>query len=512
MTPARSMKITLPTIKKTTRKILVKAPYAFTSSTTPSRTQTHWSYVTLSLAIFCLSLVILIGTHNGFGFISPVSSFLNPRTLFSQDDKTYQVFGYIPGWSQAKYDHVNFSGFDMLAFYDLPVAPDGNFYEDTKGYTQFKSQEAQDLFQRAKANGVKIIVSISQTSTVSIEKLLDDPEAQQVLIENTSREIEEAGIDGVVIDFNYEDEQTAYTQKYTDFVSLFKQSLSGKEVHVAVNTEVAEQSFYDITNLAAIADTLMISMDHLALLEERDSEISAPFYTYNEEAYWEDMGNALGDVSTLFEQNNIALEKAWYGNGEEYPMYKPVMGKTIPTSSPQTNTLSTPLSDELIDQLVSEVPTKAKESARKNLPLIARALEQEGVLTANVLSYALATIEHETAGTFEPIDEIKGEKSARRLGYEGGTNYYGRGFIQLTHLRNYKAFGMRIGMGDQLARNPDLASDPEVAAKILAAFFVDNGPARLARQGDFIAARRPVNPDAQAYSIANIAMKYRYTL
>ncbi len=506
------MKLTLPSIRKTTRKIFVKAPLTFTSTIHSSKTQTHWSYATLSLAVLCLSLVMLIGSQTGFGFISPVSSFLNPRTLFSQEDKTYKVFGYIPGWSEAKYDDVDFSGFDMLAFYDLPVQQDGNFYQDTKGYFQFKSAEARDLFQRAKANDVKILVSISQTSTSSIERLLDDPEAQQLLIDNTRYEIEEAGIDGVVIDFYYNDQHTGYTQKYTDFVSHFKQSLHGKEVHVAVNTEVAEQPFYDITNLAAIADTLMISMDHLALLEERDSEIVAPFYTYNEESYWEDMGNALGDVSTLFEQDNIALEKAWYGNGEEYPMYKPVMGKSIPSSSPQTNTLSTPLNNDLIEQLVAEVPTKAKASARKNLPLIAKALEQEGVLTANVLSYALATIEHETAGTFEPIDEIKGEKSARRLGYEGGTNYYGRGFIQLTHLRNYKAFGMRIGMGDELARNPELASDPEVAAKILAAFFVDNGPAKLARQGDFIAARRPVNPDMQAYSIANLAMKYRYIL
>lgn len=506
------MKITLPTVKKTTRRILVKAPYTFTASISPEKTQTHWSYVTLALAIFCLSLIILIGSHNGFGFISPVSSFLNPRTLFSQDDKTYKVFGYIPGWSETKYDDVDFSGFDMLAFYDLPVGQDGNFYEDTKGYTQFNSTDAQDLFQRARAEDVKIIVSISQTSPRSIERLLDDKEAQQLLIGNTKDAIEEAGIDGVVIDFHYEDGQTAYTQKYTDFVSLFKESLPGKEVHVAVNTEVAEEPFYDITSLAAIADTLMISMDHIALLEERDSKMSAPFYTYNEEAYWEDMGNALGNVSTLFEQDNIALEKAWYGNGEEYPMYKPVMGKTIPVSSQQTNTLSTPLSDALIDQLVVEVPSKAKASARKNLPVIAKALEREGILTENILSYALATIEHETAGTFEPIDEIKGEKSARRLGYEGGTNYYGRGFIQLTHLRNYKAFGMRIGMGDELARNPERASDPEVAAKILAAFFVDNGPARLARQGNFIAARRPVNPDMQAYSIANLAMKYRYIL
>src|SRR5207244_2761453 len=103
-------------------------------------------------------------------------------------------------------------------------------------------------------------------------------------------------------------------------------------------------------------------------------------------------------------------------------------------------------------------PVSSQQAAQKNLPLIAKALEEEHILTPNVLAYALATIEHETAGTFEPIDEIKGRKSARRLGYEGGTNYFGRGFIQLTHLRNYKKVGERIGMGDDLVKNPTLAS------------------------------------------------------
>jgi hypothetical protein len=166
------------------------------------------------------------------------------------------------------------------------------------------------------------------------------------------------------------------------------------------------------------------------------------------------------------------------------------------------------LDSEKVDRLVSEVPSKAREAARRNIPLIGKALEEEGILDSNVLSYALATIEHETDATFEPLHEIQGRFSARRLGYEGGTNYFGRGFIQLTHLRNYRMVGERIGMGDQLARNPELASNPEVSAKILAAFFKDNNVANLASRGQFIAARRPVNPDYNGYKVASLAWKY----
>jgi putative chitinase len=98
------------------------------------------------------------------------------------------------------------------------------------------------------------------------------------------------------------------------------------------------------------------------------------------------------------------------------------------------------------------------------------------------------------------------------LGYEGGTDYFGRGFIQLTHLRNYQRIGQRIGMGDQLVQNPELASKPEVAAKVLAAFFKDNNVANLASSGDFVDARDPVNPDYYAYAIAKMALKYLYSI
>ena len=502
----------LPLFSRHGRKVFLKSPSSFSPSGTRPLSRTGWSYITLSLASFCLFLIIVLGTQNGFGFISPVSSFLNPLTLFSQEEKTYKVFGYIPGWSDAKYDDVDFSGFDMLAFYDVPVKADGSLNDEAKGYSKVTSSEASDLFQMAHAHGVEVVLTISQSSNQSIERILDSQEVQERLINQTASLIEETGTDGVAIEFAYFAADGSYQKKYTDFVSKFKNSLPDKSVHVALGTDAVEKPFYNIASLDSVSDTLLFSMSEVALLEQSGDEIQAPEYTYQEEKYWEDVSNSLKEVSAFFTDKNVALEKAWYGNGDQYPMYKPVAKKALENKSVSTNTLSTPLSEEVIDQVTAKVPAKAKAAARKNLPYIAKALEDEGILTPNVLAYALATIEHETASTFEPIDEIAGAKSARRLGYEGGNNYYGRGFIQLTHLRNYKTFGERIGMGDKLARNPELASSPEVAAKILAAFFVDNGPAKLANKGDFITARRPINPDVHGYSIANIAMKYRYIL
>lgn len=167
-----------------------------------------------------------------------------------------------------------------------------------------------------------------------------------------------------------------------------------------------------------------------------------------------------------------------------------------------------PIDQETIDKLAFSAPPESRASARKAIPLVAKALQKEDILDSNVLAYALATIEHETDGTFEPIEEREGRWNALRFGYEGGTDYFGRGFIQLTHLRNYQMFGERIGIGDRLVENPDLATSPEIAAKILAAYFKDNNVAFLASQGQFVAARTPINPDNNGWRVASLAYKY----
>jgi len=160
-----------------------------------------------------------------------------------------------------------------------------------------------------------------------------------------------------------------------------------------------------------------------------------------------------------------------------------------------------PISDTAVTQVARIADVKNKESVMTNVPLIAKALKDEGIYSKRVMAYALATVEHETAQTFEPIEEINGRAHARRLGYSGGDNYYGRGFIQLTHDYNYKKYGERLGLGSKLVDDPSLALDKAVSARILAAYFKDQGVAEIANN-NFINARRLINKDRRARSIA----------
>lgn len=144
------------------------------------------------------------------------------------------------------------------------------------------------------------------------------------------------------------------------------------------------------------------------------------------------------------------------------------------------------------------------------LPLVLQALSEAGLAHPAMTLAALATIRAETAG-FAPIGEFvsaynttPGERPYGKYDFRrdigngavgDGERFRGRGFIQLTGRANYQAYSQRLGMGDALIQNPDLANDPLLAARLLAAFLRDKAAVieqALARR-DFATARKAVN-------------------
>lgn len=133
-------------------------------------------------------------------------------------------------------------------------------------------------------------------------------------------------------------------------------------------------------------------------------------------------------------------------------------------------------------------PGTPLKNIEDNLPFILRALEEEELVDKPMVLMALATIRAET-GNFMPISEFPSRFNTappgpnfnrydRRtdLGNQGppdGERFKGRGYIQLTGRNNYERYGHIIGLGTQLADEPDLANTPQFAAKILARFLKD---------------------------------------
>jgi putative chitinase len=146
------------------------------------------------------------------------------------------------------------------------------------------------------------------------------------------------------------------------------------------------------------------------------------------------------------------------------------------------------------------------------------------------LADMLATAWWETGKTMQPVREAfyvsKDFKTAeawrkRNLRYYP---YYGRGFVQLTWLRNYQLAGRKLGI--DLAADPDRVMEPRLAVAIMfdgmkEGWFtgkalddyiddIDEGDAEDLRE--YINARRIINGTDKAATIGQIALKFERAL
>ena len=146
--------------------------------------------------------------------------------------------------------------------------------------------------------------------------------------------------------------------------------------------------------------------------------------------------------------------------------------------------------------------------------LIVRTCLEEGITDERQIAYVLATAEHESQNFTKP-EEDYGRQQATRLGYEGGEDFFGRGYAHLTHRDNYQRLGDALGRGDDLVNNPALAADPEIASRVLVVgmrdgLFTTRGLGDYINENgvDYAEARRIINGTDRQHDIADLARNW----
>jgi hypothetical protein len=136
--------------------------------------------------------------------------------------------------------------------------------------------------------------------------------------------------------------------------------------------------------------------------------------------------------------------------------------------------------------------------------------QRQNVRLPTQIAYILATAEHESG--FTPIRErftAAREPERRSLSYYP---YYGRGYVQLTHKRNYEFYSTRFSI--DMVADPDLALQPNLALFILVhGIMRGTFGAPLTQfindtRTDFLHARQSVNAMDQAQHIAGMAQNW----
>ena len=163
--------------------------------------------------------------------------------------------------------------------------------------------------------------------------------------------------------------------------------------------------------------------------------------------------------------------------------------------------------------MASGILTGKGKMKTKNIELIKKIAGQYGFTLPQELAYILATVEHETNGTFEPVVEsywLDNPDAYNKKHHPNYYPYYGRGFVQLTWLANYKKFSDILGV--DLVANPELVLDPTNSAIILVYGFKFGSftGKKLsdyvgAEKQDFVKARKCINGTDRAEHIAGLA-------
>lgn len=152
--------------------------------------------------------------------------------------------------------------------------------------------------------------------------------------------------------------------------------------------------------------------------------------------------------------------------------------------------------------------------------LLAAVEADDDVADVRWLAYMFATVKHECANTWRPIEEYgkgKGLKYGKPVTVtdpaDGKTYtnvYYGRGYVQLTWDYNYR--GMGSALKNRLLYEPSLALDAKVAYEVMSlgmrkGMFTGKKLADYINDArcDYVNARRIINGTDQAQRIAGYA-------
>src|SRR5258708_31813913 len=170
-----------------------------------------WSSKTTRYRLAAALDLVLIMTilFNGFKpaqrLVSPFfANSLNKVKLFHFNGQlaTKEAFAFAPGWVPDALNRIDFNGLSTLAYFDVPILPDGNLNQSSTGFQTFQAQ-AGDLVQKAHAFGTKVVLVATQGNNDTIKTFLDDTGAQNTFTKQIIQQVKDNNIDGVNLNIEY---------------------------------------------------------------------------------------------------------------------------------------------------------------------------------------------------------------------------------------------------------------------------------------------------------------------
>ena len=199
-------------------------------------------------------------------------------------------------------DHVdleqaNFDSLSTLAYFAAPLDREGNILRGSRGYEALNMHKTKRLFEKAKAAGTDILLTVTQFNNTDMETLLGNSVHSNNAIRQIVQEVNSKGFGGANIDFEYDgDAGELLRQQFSQFIRVLKETMhrqvKSSQISVSVIPSAGKQStLYDIAKLSQVADSIVMMAYEYGSPRSSVVMPTAPMGGATQGKYW-------GDIAT----------------------------------------------------------------------------------------------------------------------------------------------------------------------------------------------------------------------
>ncbi len=300
----------------------------------------------LKKTILILILIIAAGLFLYFKY--PTTSPFKSATylilsLFQPHKKlSKESIGFLAYWRMDDEDiaSIHFETLSQIIYFSLSVGQDGHLIkvvnnQTDPGWLRWKGPKVRNLIARTQIMGAKFSLSVAMQKNKTIESFLNNPTAQQNLIDDLKLEIKETKIDGINLDFEYAgDVEPQYRQKFSHFLKKFTSSLRVEFPDIELSLDVfplavRKPRLVDIPKVSSYFDKVVImAYDFYAAYSDTTGPI-APMSGYPQKKFLFDIQTAYLDFSKYVEPKKLILGIPYYGYDWPVEIEAEYMSKTL---------------------------------------------------------------------------------------------------------------------------------------------------------------------------------------
>ena len=215
-----------------------------------------------------------------------------------------KVFGWHPYWMGSAYKSYHFNHLSYLAWFSYSVDPFTGKYNNPDVINLWKNSD--ELFELAKAEGCKVLLTITNHTAAGNRVFLSNPESQRVLIDSLIVLLRK---NGAGVDVNFENIPNGFGDEVTTFLqtlsSKIKKEIPGFILSVDLPVEDRSKAF-ELKKLEPFVDLfLVMGYDFYTSISKTDGPV-APLNAYNGQL------NIRQSVDK-YQQTGIAREKLLLG-------------------------------------------------------------------------------------------------------------------------------------------------------------------------------------------------------